>query len=174
MRSARPPPVTTAKALSLPSSFKTVPRPASTTPPDFIQQQDYSLTVEANAITIRSTGPTGVMYGGLDIAEAIRNNTLPALSAEGAATKSDHTPYIPRRRGIKFNIPLDLRTPSYSDPSDAFQANIPDMWDITFWQSFLDHMARDRYNVLTLWSLHPFPSMVKVPEEIPKSPLDDV
>ena len=34
-------------------------------------------------------------------------------------------------------------------------------------------MARDRYNVLTLWSLHPFPSMVKVPE-YPEVALDDV
>ena len=25
-------------------------------------------------------------------------------------------------------------------------------------------MARHRYNLLSLWSLHPFPSMVRVPE----------
>ena len=36
-----------------------------------------------------------------------------------------------------------------------------------------DAMARDRYNVLTLWNLHPFPSMVKVPE-FPDVALDDV
>ena len=29
------------------------------------------------------------------------------------------------RRGIKFNIPLDARTPSYSDDSTSAQANIP-------------------------------------------------
>ena len=34
-------------------------------------------------------------------------------------------------------------------------------------------MARHRYNVLTLWSLHPFPSIVKVPE-FPHVALDDV
>ncbi len=34
-------------------------------------------------------------------------------------------------------------------------------------------MARNRYNVLSLWSLHPFPSMVKVPE-FPEVALDDV
>ena len=33
-----------------------------------------------------------------------------------------------------------------------------------FWRELLDEMARDRFNVLTLWNLHPFPSMVKVPE----------
>ncbi|MCX7011366.1 MAG: carbohydrate-binding family 6 protein [Candidatus Sumerlaeota bacterium] len=37
----------------------------------------------------------------------------------------------------------------------------------------LDEMARDRYNVLSLWNLHPFPSMVKVPE-YPDVALQDV
>ena len=34
-------------------------------------------------------------------------------------------------------------------------------------------MARHRYNVLSLWSLHPFPSIVKVPE-FPNVALNDV
>jgi hypothetical protein len=34
-------------------------------------------------------------------------------------------------------------------------------------------MARHRFNVLTLWNLHPFPSLVKVPE-FPEVALDDV
>ena len=106
------------------------------------------------------------MYGGLDLAEAIRLGTLADLK------DSDHAPYI-ERRGIKFNIPLDLRTPSYSDSSDAFQQNIPEMWSMDFWREFLDEMARHRYNALTLWSLHPFPSIVKVPE-FPDVALDDV
>ncbi|MBM3334112.1 carbohydrate-binding family 6 protein [Candidatus Sumerlaeota bacterium] len=108
----------------------------------------------------------GAMYGGLDLAEAIE------LGALAEIRDSDHAPYI-ARRGIKFNIPLDLRTPSYSDCSDSFQANIPEMWSVDFWSAFLDEMARRRFNVLTLWSLHPFPSLVKVPE-YPDVALDDV
>jgi hypothetical protein len=110
--------------------------------------------------------PEGVLYGGLDLAEAVRLGTLADLK------DSDHAPYI-ERRGIKFNIPLDLRTPSYSDSSDAFQQNIPEMWSMDFWREFLDEMARHRYNALTLWNLHPFPSIVKVPE-FPDVALDDV
>jgi hypothetical protein len=110
--------------------------------------------------------PAGAMYGGLDLAEAIRLETLAELS------DSDHAPFI-ARRGIKFNIPLDARTPSYSDAGDAAQQNIPEMWSMNFWREFLDEMARDRFNVLTLWNLHPFPSMVKVPE-YPDVALDDV
>jgi hypothetical protein len=97
------------------------------------------------------------MYGGLDLAEMLRLGTI------DSATNSDHAPHI-ERRGIKFNIPLDARTPTYSDNADAAQANIPEMWSFDFWREFIDEMARHRYNVLSLWSLHPFPSMVKVPE----------
>ena len=99
----------------------------------------------------------GTMYGGLDIAEAIKLATLGQLKA------GEHAPFI-ERRGIKFNIPLDARTPSYSDAGDAAQQNIPEMWNMDFWREFLDELARDRYDTLSLWNLHPFPSLVKVPE----------
>jgi hypothetical protein len=106
------------------------------------------------------------MYGALDLAEAIRLGTADQLP------ESDHAPHI-ERRGIKFNIPLDVRNPSYSDNSDAAQNNIPEMWSMDFWRDALDELARHRFNVLTLWSLHPFPSLVKVPE-FPEVALDDV
>ena len=47
------------------------------------------------------------------------------------------------------------------------------MWSLDFWHDFIDEMARHRYNVLSLWSLHPFPSIVKVPE-YPDVALNDV
>ena len=111
---------------------------------------------------------SGAMYGGLDVAEAQRLGTLDALVSDSRV----HSPFI-ANRGIKFNIPLDFRTPTYSDRATASQANIPEMWSMDFWRAHLDEMARDRYNVLSLWSLHPFPSLVKVPE-FPDVALDDV
>jgi hypothetical protein len=132
--------------------------------------QSYHIRVQettgARLITIQSADANGAMYGGLDIAEAIRTGTLDTL------TNSDHTPHI-AQRGIKFNIPLDLRTPSYTDPSDSAQANIPEVWSMDFWRETFDDMARHRYNLISLWSLNPFPSIVKVPE-FPHVALDDV
>jgi hypothetical protein len=132
--------------------------------------QSYRIRVQNDGgrrvITVRGADAAGAMYGGLDIAEAIRTGTLDSLK------DADQKPHI-AKRGIKFNIPLDLRTPSYTDCSDAAQANIPVMWEREFWTAFLDAMARHRYNVLSLWSLHPFPSLVKVPE-FPEVALDDV
>lgn len=108
----------------------------------------------------------GAMYGALDIAEAIKCNTVDQLK------ESDNSPYL-KNRGIKFNLPLDLRTPSYSDPGDAHQQNMADVWDLKFWQTYFDEMAVHRYNTMTWWSLQPFPSMVKVPE-FPGTALNDV
>ena len=108
----------------------------------------------------------GVMYGGLELAEVI------SVAGLAAVEDVEQNPYMPKR-GTKFNCPLDLRTPSYSCMSDAAQHNIKEMWNWDFWTDYIDHLARFRYNHISLWSLHPFPSMVKVPgyEDVA---LDDV
>ncbi|HYE72304.1 MAG TPA: alpha-glucuronidase family glycosyl hydrolase [Blastocatellia bacterium] len=120
-------------------------------------EQAYAIRVKKNLYVVLGTDAAGAMYGGFDLAEAIRLGTLAELK------DADHTPHI-TQRGIKFNIPLDTRTPSYSDNNDSAQNNIPEMWSMDFWREMLDEMARHRYNVLTLWNLHPFPSIVSVPE----------
>src|SRR5689334_3961408 len=118
------------------------------------------------AIFIFSKDEAGAMYGGLELAEQIRTRDVRGV------TDTDRNPYMPMR-GTKFNIPLDLRTPSYSDMSDSAQQNIATIWDFDFWRAYLDQLARDRYNMVSLWNLHPFPSMVKVPG-YPDVALDDV
>lgn len=116
------------------------------------QQQSGRVT-----IAVLGADAVGAMYGGLDIAEALRLGTIQQIQ------DSDHAPHM-AQRGIKFNIPLDRRTPTYSDNSDSAQANIPEVWSMDFWHTYLDEMARLRFNVISLWNLHPFPSIVKVPE----------
>jgi len=69
-------------------------------------------------------------------ADTIRTGALDSLK------DSMHTPHI-AQRGLKFNIPLDLRTPSYSDNSHSAQANIPEMWSVEFWRRVMQ-MAKDR------------------------------
>ena len=108
-------------------------------------------------IWVIGEGPGGVMYGGLELAEQIRVRGL------GAVVAMERNPWI-AMRGAKFNVPLDVRTPSYTDASDSAQANIGSVWDFDFWTAYLDALARDRYNFVSLWNLHPFPSLVKVPE----------
>jgi hypothetical protein len=132
--------------------------------------QSYTVRRRGNPgrrlVAVFANDAAGAMYGGLDVAEALRLGQLDALD------ESTRRPHL-ARRGIKFNIPLDARTPSYSDNSTAAQANIAEMWSFDFWRHFLDEMARHRYNVLSLWNLHPFPSLVRVPE-YPDVALNDV
>jgi hypothetical protein len=47
------------------------------------------------------------------------------------------------------------------------------MWSFDFWKEYIDNMARYRFNYISLWSLQPFPSLVKTPgyEDVA---LDDV
>lgn len=137
---------------------------------DGMAAEGFSLRRTGNAdmtqFHVFAKDPGGAMYGGLELAELIRTRGVDGV------TDIDRNPYMPMR-GTKFNIPLDLRTPSYSDMSDSAQANIPTVWDFEFWRAYLDQLARDRYNFVSLWNLHPFPSMVKVPE-FPDVALDDV
>jgi hypothetical protein len=135
-----------------------------------LENEGFDLRVERKGavqhITVRGGGPGGVMYGGLELAEQIR------LGGLASVQPMERTPHF-AMRGVKFNLPLDGRTPSYSDMSDSAQANIATVWDFGFWREYLDTLARHRYNYVSLWNLHPFPSMVKVPE-YPKVALDDV
>jgi hypothetical protein len=108
----------------------------------------------------------GSMYGGLDIAEAIR------LYRFSSTMDGNHSPYI-TRRGIKYHLDLDGRTPSYSGAGTSAQESIEYNWDMQYWHNYLDAMARQRLNTIFFWSLNPFPSLVKVPE-YPNAALKDV
>ena len=126
-------------------------------------KEGYNIGVAGKYIIITGGDPVGLMYGGLQIAGQIK---------AGNPRSDTGRPYV-KKRGIKFNVPLDARTPSYDDTGDAAQKNIEVIWEWDYWTNFLDNMARNRYNLLTLWSMHPYPSWVKVPE-YPDVALDDV
>ena len=98
----------------------------------------------------------GTMYGGIHLGEIIKGGSLAKI------TNENKSPYI-AKRGLKFNIPLDSRTPSFDDRGAAANTNRDDVWDIAFWKEYFDVLARQRFNVLSLWNRHPFPSLVKVP-----------
>lgn len=112
----------------------------------------------------------GVQYGALHLIDAARVTgdpaSVPLLSA------ADGAPYV-LHRGLKLNAPLDARTPSYCDCGDNAQANILNMWDPAFWTEYFDVMVRMRFNALSLWQDHPFPSLTRVPE-YPDIGYDDV
>ncbi len=132
-----------------------------------LEPQGYAVRMMRNSsCLVVGADEVGAMYGGLEVAETIRIGGLENI--RDAIRK----PSI-LKRGIKFNIPLDARTPSYDDTGDAAQKNYVEMWNFEFWQKFLDNLALHRYNTLTLWNPHPFPSIVKLPD-YPDAALEDV
>jgi len=131
-----------------------------------LKAEGFELLVKKGKIQVIGTDAAGAMYGGLELAEQIK------ISGMDGVKETIQNPYM-ELRGTKFNIPLDVRTPSYTDVSDVAQKNIAEMWNFDFWKEYIDNLARYRYNYISLWNLHPFPSMVKVPG-YPDVALDDV
>ena len=123
---------------------------------DNLKKEGFSIQKKGGRVTVTGFDAAGLMYGSLELAEQIK------LYGFEEVKEMTRNPYM-EMRGPKFNIPLDVRTPSYTDACDAGQKNIPVMWDFNFWKDYIDTMARYRYNYVSLWSLHPFPSLVKVP-----------
>ncbi len=101
---------------------------------------------------------SGTMYAGLQLAENI--------SFDGLTKKLDENmkpDFV--QRGVKLNLPMDKRVPTYSGymGNTSTQHAVKNVWDMKFWEEFLDQQARNRYNVLSVWVHHPFPALVKVP-----------
>lgn len=131
-----------------------------------LKTEGFILKKSNNKLFIVGKETAGLMYGGLEAAEIIQTKGIDAVENQL------QNPYM-KVRGTKFNIPLDVRTPTYTEPSDAAQKNLAEMWNFDFWKDYIDNLARYRYNTISLWNMHPFPSMVKVPE-YPNVALDDV
>jgi len=104
----------------------------------------------------------GAMYGGLQIAENINFKGFTNIYNE------EESPYL-KYHGVKFNIPLDKEAPTYfyNNGGSSHKEAIRHVWDMNFWTTWFDEMARHCYNVLSLWSPHPFASMVNMEDEYP-------
>jgi hypothetical protein len=116
----------------------------------------YTIRPEGQTITITGNG-RGLIYGSLQLAESIVNGIpigqIPATSATA------HFPF----RAIKFDLPWDTYRHSY-----ALDQHIPTCRDTLFWKAFLDMMSDNRFNILTLWNLHPYPFMIR-PRNFPEA-----
>ncbi len=127
------------------------------TPPSGLKAEGFGIRITQKSGTIYwilGADDAGAMYGGLELAELVR------LHDFAGVTEAVQNPYMPLR-GTKFNIPLDMRSPSYSDMSDPGQHNIKEMWSWDFWTRYIDFLARSRYNMISCWNLGHFPSMVR-------------
>ena len=128
----------------------------------FLDSESYSIALEKNKINVTGGDERGLIYGSLSIVEDIGNGIpLRKINARHESPKLLF-------RAIKFNLPWD----SYRQ-SEALDLHTETCRDLKFWEEFLDMMAENRFNALTLWNLHPFTFMIK-PKNFPEaSPWND-
>ncbi|TBL79540.1 hypothetical protein [Paenibacillus thalictri] len=114
-------------------------------------------------IHIEGSDSRGVMYGCMEWAERLARG-------EGLQDGED----ISRQpalgmRGIKYNLPY-----APFDSGDPFVLNEETCLNIGFWKAYIDMLALNRYNCLSLWSEHPYHLMVVSPKYRAANPYSDV
>jgi len=119
--------------------------------------ESFRILRDGDALVIRGGGPAGAMYGALAVAEELRTGT--SLRDVPVRAESPRFPF----RAIKFNLPWM----SYRK-NESLQLHQATCRDLAFWEAFLDMMAENRFNVLSIWGLHPFTLMIR-PKAFPEA-----
>jgi hypothetical protein len=119
--------------------------------------EGFSVTVKGKNIAIAGGDARGLIYGALAVGEQMRNG-IPIARLRDFSDK----PAL-AFRGIKFNTPWDTYR-----PSSALDQHYATARDLKFWEAFLDMMAENRFNALSLWTMHPFTYMI-VPKNFPEA-----
>ena len=89
------------------------------------------------------------MYGGLDVADAIRLGTIarPGIPTTLRTLRSAESNSISRSTAGPRPIPT---------AAIRRKRIFPEMWSMDFWRELFDEMARQRFNMLSLWNWHLF------------------
>lgn len=127
-----------------------------------LAEEAFAIIREGKIVTVKGGDNRGLIYGCLALAEEVRNGT----SLGNVVNRAEQPRYA--LRAIKHN------TPWYTyRPSSALDQHFETVRDIRYWEAFLDMMAENRFNSLSLWNLHPFVYMIK-PKNFPEaSPFDE-
>ncbi len=113
-------------------------------------------------VVIIAQDDAGAMYGLLELAEQLEmSQSLKNIEDKSINPKLAF-------RAIKFNLPwLPYRE------HESLAVHKETCKDLKFWETFLDMMAENRFNTLTLWNLHPPYFMIR-PTNFPEaSPFSD-
>ncbi|MHC4557713.1 MAG: hypothetical protein ACYTFW_05760 [Planctomycetota bacterium] len=128
-----------------------------------IQKEGFRIRrTEKDKICIFAIDETGCMYGIQDITEQMRDSPKLKVLKEKIINPAFGF------RAIKFNLPW-----SPYRPGPATDLHMETCRDLNFWESFLDVMVENRFNVISLWNTHPFPYMIRAHNYPQATHLDD-
>lgn len=122
-----------------------------------IAPEAFRIIKQKGTLFVLGGDDTGAMYGVLDLVEQLR-----ARGSLEEIQEKEEKPHLPFR-AVKFDLPWS----SYR-MGDALTLHTETCRDRSFWSAFLDQMAENRFNALTLWNLHPFTYMFR-PKNFPEA-----
>lgn len=125
--------------------------------PARLEPEAFSIIPQDKVITIYGGDKRGMIYGALALAEALGNGI--ALNKVIAQEQKPHLEF----RGIKYNLPWETYR-----PSSALNQHQQTAKDLEYWEAFLDMMVENRFNVVSLWNMHPYTFMIQ-PENFPEA-----
>ncbi len=117
----------------------------------------YHLTNNQKKTVLSAYNKRGFLYGLQNIVEQLQSGK----SWDKLTNKTVNAHY--GFRAIKFNLPWY----SYRKGKNL-SLHYDTCKDLKFWESFLDMMVENKFNVLSLWNLHPYMFMVQS-EKFPKA-----
>jgi hypothetical protein len=124
---------------------------------DSLSPEGFEIKKESHKIHVSGGDNRGLIYGTLALAEQLKNGI--ALSDIQAETGKPDQEF----RGIKFNLPWQTYRPSL-----ALDQHTETVKDLKYWEAFLDMMVENRFNVISLWNMHPYTFMIK-PKNYPEA-----
>ena len=127
-----------------------------------LEAEAFSIIPEYKVITICGGDTRGMIYGTLELVETLRNGTQ--LEKIKAVEQKPNLEF----RGIKYNLPWETYR-----PSSALDQHYETVRDLKYWEAFLDMMVENRFNVISLWNMHPYTFMVKSKNFPEASPWSD-
>ena len=119
-----------------------------------IHNEGFRISRSGLELAVEAVDESGAMYGLLELADMI---DIYGLSRIPEKTVNPRFPF----RAIKFNLPWSIYGSKESREQHAETVR-----ELEYWEGFLDMMAENRFNSLTLWSLHQFPYMIR-PKNFP-------
>jgi len=120
---------------------------------DAVTDESFTITSAAGNVAVEAKTPRGLLYGCLELAERIAETGYPS-GIEMSIAQDAALPI----RGIKVNLPYA----PYSG-GEPFERNESVLWTMDYWAGFLEFLAEARYNLVTLWSEHPWHMLVTSP-----------
>jgi len=130
--------------------------------PDPDCDDGYALRKDDQTYAIHAQNNRGLLYGILEMVSQLEQGRTLDMIQEKAVQA--HHPF----RAIKFNLPWF----SYRS-GEHLALHTETCRDLAFWEAFLDMMVDNKFNVLSLWNMHPYIYMVR-PTNFPEaSPFTD-